>query len=303
MSDNRDKRISDVVGQYLDPNVKFRASLLPLVRMQNDEVKLGLPSALVSMFESFMLPGHVMRGGSFTPEDVTDMAMNVGMMGAPVGVTTAPRGALAMGGAKQLSNNLPMDELSRLSRAKDMGFHTDLFHGTGSDITEFVPQRRGLYLTDQPEIANIYANSASKGSSTSVRAATADAGPNVMPLKLRGEVLEISDLGPDGSHGWSSDNLANALGVRLEDYAAGTRMRDMNNIARERGYSAIKVADMMDLGGIQSQWKLLDPTAVRSRFARFDPDQINSADILSMNPVTATIPGLFNLYNQNRETR
>ena len=302
MSDNKNRSISDMVGQILgiDPTVKYRASMLPLVKTKEDRVELGLPSALVSMFESFMLPGHVVQGGSYTPEDVTNMAMNVGMMGAPVGYATAPRGAFAMSGAKR-SQNLAMDEASRLSRAKDMGFHTDLYHGTGSDITDFQVRRRGLYLTDKPEIADIYANASSNP--VSVRASEPGVGPNVMPLKLRGNVLEISDLGPDMSHGWSSDNLANALGVKLEDYAAGTRMRDMDNLAKSRGYSAIKITDMMDLGGIQSQWRVLDPSAIRSRFATFDPSLKDSTNILSMNPITSSIPGLFNLYNQNRETR
>lgn len=123
--------------------------------------------------------------------------MNVGMMSAPVGYATAPKGALGMGGSKRVFD-LPMDEASRMNRANDMGFsHTDLYHGTGSDITEFIPQRRGVYLTDRPEIANIYAEGSSKNNSIE-RAAN---GPNIMPLKLRGRSFRISDLGPDGTHG------------------------------------------------------------------------------------------------------
>lgn len=297
---NKGRSISDVVGEALglDPTVKYRASMLPLVRTADDKVELGVPSMLADLLGAFMLPGHVAQGGSYTPEDVTNMAMNVGMMGAPVGYATAPKGALGMGGSKRIFD-LPMDEASRMNRANDMGFHTDLYHGTGSDITEFVPQRRGVYLTDRPEIANIYAEGSSKNNS--IRAQTANAGPNIMPLKLRGKVLEISDLGPDGTHGWSSDNLASALGINLEDFPVGSRARDMDALAHTMGYSAIKTKDMMDLGGIQSQWRVLDPTAVRSRFAKFDPSMQNSTKILSMNPATAAIPQLFTYTNQQNQ--
>lgn len=297
--ENKGRSISDVVGEVLglDPTIKYRASMLPLVRTADDKIRLGVPSMLADLLGAFMLPGHVAQGGSYTPDDVTNMAMNVGMMGAPVGYATAPKGALAMGGSNRLTS-LPMDEASRMARAKEMGFHTDLFHGTGSDITEFIPQRRGVYFTDNPDIADIYAQGSTKGRSTSIRAETANAGPNIMPLKLRGKVLEISDLGPDGSHGWSSDNLASALKVNLDDFPVGSRARDMDALAKSQGYTAIRTNDMTDLGGIQSQWRLLDPSAVRSRFATFDPNLKNSANLLSMNPLTAAIPQLFTYTNQ-----
>lgn len=99
--ENKSRSISDVVGEVLglDPTVKHRASMLPLVRTADDKVELGVPSMLADLLGAFMLPGHVAQGGSYTPEDVTNMAMNVGMMGAPVGYATTPKGALAMGGA------------------------------------------------------------------------------------------------------------------------------------------------------------------------------------------------------------
>lgn len=299
---NRDRSISDVVGEVLnlDPNVAYRPMMIPAVKMTDGSVKPGVPSALVELMKAFMLPGHVAQGGSYTPEDVTDMAMNVGMMGAPVGYATAPRGALAMGGSNRI-NNLAMDETSRMARAKDMGFHTDLFHGTASDISAFEPRRRGLYLTDNPDIADIYAQSAGNSAVKNIRAEVSNAGPNIMPLKLRGNVLEVTDLGPDMSHGWSSDNLAAALGVKLEDFPVGTRARDIDALAAQRGYTAIKTKDMLDLGGEQSQWRILDPSAVRSRFAVFDPAQKNSTNLLSINPPTSAIPALFNQYQQSQQ--
>jgi hypothetical protein len=203
-----------------------------------------------------------------------------------------PAGTLGAGPSMaRKASALPMDEASRMARAAKQGYHTDLYHGTGSDISAFERGRRGLYATDRPEIADIYARMSEPGIGRDVRAEIANAGPNVMPLKLRGDVLEISDMGPTGN-GWSTDNLAAALGVDM----GGGRMRhrDLMNIAKERGYTAVKIKDMQDLGGQQDQWSILDPAAIRSRFAAFDPAKRNSTDLLASygpNPLSAALYG------------
>lgn len=64
--------------------------------------------------------------------------------------------------------DLPMDEASRLARAKEMGFDTDTvyYHGTGSNIKEFDPKYVGLgndlygsgfYFTNNKDLADRYA--------------------------------------------------------------------------------------------------------------------------------------------------
>lgn len=85
-----------------DENVKFRPSMIPVVKNQDDTLSFGWPTAAISLAEALALPGHVAKGGSYTPQDVTNMAMNLGMIGAPVGYATAPEGALGMfsGGRK-----------------------------------------------------------------------------------------------------------------------------------------------------------------------------------------------------------
>lgn len=61
------------------------------------------------------LPGHVMRGGEWSPEDVTNMALTVGgSAGAASMAGGVPRGALGMGALKQA--DMPMDEASRMAR-------------------------------------------------------------------------------------------------------------------------------------------------------------------------------------------
>lgn len=202
------------------------------------------------------------------------------LMGMPA-AGVAPAGAVASGAVRRAA--LPMDEASRMARAAE--YHTDLYHGTGADISAFTRGRRGLWATDDPNIANIYAKFSDPAVGRDVRAQAATDGPNVMPLKLRGKVLTISDQKPGtsgGNGGWSTDNLARALGMDPDKLPPGTRYRDLMNEAKDRGYSAVKIEGMSDLGGdMQTQWSILDPSSVRSRFAAFDPAKKDSTDLLA----------------------
>jgi hypothetical protein len=240
-----------------------------------------------------------MRGGQYTPSDVTEMVLNTGLLGS---VATKPAGALASGLARNAAE-LPMDEASRMARAAE--YHTDLYHGTGSDISAFTRGRRGLWATDDPNIANIYAKFSDPAVGRDVRAQAATAYPNVMPLKLRGKVLTISDQKPGtsgGNGGWSKDNLARALGMDPDKLPPGTRYSDLMNEAKNRGYSAVKIEGMSDLGGdMQTQWSILDPSAVRSRFAAFDPAKRDSADLLAG---VAGLPGVASFLDRvNKDSR
>jgi hypothetical protein len=94
MLPKRQQSIDELVSQFLKLNpVQHRSTLLPLVKNEEGNVRLGYPQVAVDMVKSLMLPGHVAQGGAFTDQDVTNMALDVGMMGAPVGMATAPRGS------------------------------------------------------------------------------------------------------------------------------------------------------------------------------------------------------------------
>lgn len=265
------------VSDAIDPvNVARRAGLnLPMAQQAAEAAHFVGPGADIEGMVNDAREGNAAFGrGDLLGAlgGYGSAAMAIPMMALPGSVKDVKAGV------KALSNALPMDEASRMARAAEQGYHTDLYHGTGSDIREFERGRRGLYATDRPNIADIYAKASDPSVGKDVRAQIADAGPNIMPLKLRGKVLEISDIGPTGN-GWSTDNLAAALGV---DMSGGrVRYRDLMDIAKERGYSAVKIKDMQDLGGQQDQWSILDPSALRSRFAAFDPSKIKSKDLLA----------------------
>lgn len=66
----------------------------------------------------------------------------------------------------KFSKPLPMDEASRMGRAREQGFTIDAYHGTSEDISEFAvppPFRAGMrnddavFFTAEPDIANSYA--------------------------------------------------------------------------------------------------------------------------------------------------
>ena len=61
--------------------------------------------------------------------------------------------------------DLPMDEVSRLARAQDLGYEGNLFHGTDADILALDKEKfglgenllgKGFYTTGNPKRANIY---------------------------------------------------------------------------------------------------------------------------------------------------
>jgi hypothetical protein len=187
---------------------------------------------------------------------------------------------------RALGGDLPMDEASRMGRARDMGFDVDnpLYHGGSSDFDEFDPKRR-IYASDDPEIASIYSKIRSdEGGQRHAKftGREVNAGPNIMPLLAKMEnKLTVSDLGPDGSNGWVVDNLEKALGINADNFPVARRYRALQDEAKKQGYSVLEYTDFKDLGGDQTQYIILNPQDIRSKFAKFDPSKADSANILA----------------------
>lgn len=99
-------------------------------------------------------------------------------------------------------DDLPMDQASRMARARDMGFDVDtpLYHGTSETFDAFDPGRvgmasgneghigRGIYLSDDAREAGTYARGE---------------GANIIPAYVRGEGFDLSS----GPYPASQDNL------------------------------------------------------------------------------------------------
>src|SRR4030095_8911340 len=196
------------------------------------------------------------------------------LLGRAIGAADPASQVLARATPTEVPGNRTLDlsHAARMKRAAEQGFDVNrrLYHGTSSDFPEFRVGRRQLYLTDDPQIADIYAMTERGG-------LTPNAGPNVIPVYAKAKKpLVISDLGPDGGNGWSSDNLAAVLGV--DNPGTGTKLIDE---ARRQGYDLIEGRDMSDLGGRQSQFIPLQPSNVRSVHAKFDPRNRESANLLA----------------------
>jgi hypothetical protein len=154
-------------------------------------------------------------------------------------------------------------------RARALGFDWDekLYHGTNSDFPAFEKHPRygaGTYATEDPEIADIYAESERR---------EGNAHPNVLPIVARGRKLTVSDLHPEdpSSGGWFRENMAKATGM--------PKTRRMEERLPHHGYDRLQINDMSDLSGVQTQHMFPDPTVIRSRFAAFDPHRINENDL------------------------
>jgi hypothetical protein len=93
-----DDRVAGLLG--LDPSIQ-RGAILPFGRDASGEMVMAWPEMALDTLKSLMLPGHVVQGGEFTPRDVTEMALDVGMLST---VAPAPAGAKRMFGGISAKN-------------------------------------------------------------------------------------------------------------------------------------------------------------------------------------------------------
>lgn len=178
------------------------------------------------------------------------------------------------------SHALPMDEASRIARARDMGFDispkseaqaamiTDarkmpLYHITGSDVSSFElghdPSSHSgggaIWLRTDPK-TNPAAHQVS-GHSTIY----AD-GANDMPLVISDR---LSPLPTQTMRDMVNNGELNGAFPYVITMAENKKLRDM-------GYGLVHRLNEV---------AVLDPTAIRSRFAAFDPAKADSADLLA----------------------
>ena len=193
--------------------------------------------------------------------------------------------------------DLPMDEASRMARARQMGFDVDtpLYHGTAVDFPAFdrasrgnatsaLSARRATWMADNPDVASGYATFAEGGPvqrliDASNRAemdgdydladelmrqaeqleasATEGAGGNILPLAARRDRLSFDAEGEK---------------YDASDYV----LMDKVSEAQNSGRSGVQINNFVD-NADYSDWTdashvgIFNPRDIRSRFARFDP--------------------------------
>jgi hypothetical protein len=120
-----DDRVAGLLG--LDPSIQ-RGAILPFGRDASGEMVMAWPEMAIDTLKSLMLPGHVMQGGEFTPRDVTEMALDAGMLST---VAPAPAGAKRMFGGIS-AKNAPLDDLAKAEAMEKAGEAADdIWRATG----------------------------------------------------------------------------------------------------------------------------------------------------------------------------
>ena len=260
----------------------------------------GLASALIN----YVGPGADIKGmvddsvetiEALRSGDYPSAAANFGMAAAALPMMFLPGtvGGVKEGvkeGVKGVKNvvkgadELPMDEASRMARAKEMGFDTDAYHGTPAvDIGEF----RGpiTWVSKQPKLASDYATV------KSARDWTSDQRGTVYPLKAKtGRTLDLSSLDANDKVTYSAFFKKAGVEFAPDKYTSvevdgiPQKFKAWNIIntpefadaARTAGFESVAIKE----GGVQTLG-ILDPKNIRSRFAAFDPAKKDSANILA----------------------
>lgn len=149
--------------------------------------------------------------------------------------------------------DLPMDEASRMGRAKDMGFDADapLYHGTKSpdDFAELNPSQRGkigpgVYMTPAPNRASVFA------------------GADQASIMAREQPLTNARVMPLVATNNPADDAARAAARGARDNYEGDHIAAYQDVFDARGFDGVSVQD---------ERTIIDPRNIRSRFARFDP--------------------------------
>lgn len=156
------------------------------------------------------------------------------------------------------SRDLPMDEGSRMERARSMGFDVDtqLYHGTSKDFEEFRPSAfgelgPGVYVSRDPRYVETFAARKSDGGA-------------VLPLFAKKGQWIKSDKYED----LTDELMATGVADRR------TAQKQLSERLQAEGYLGID-------GGGFGQWVVFDPSNIRGKFAKFDPSESSSSKLLA----------------------
>ena len=232
---------------------------------KNDHVLIGESSPSIVSSMGF--------GGSDLPKPV-QRAQAEGYQGTDTGESKEWLSAIRKG--------LRMDTESRMARAREMGFDTDivLYHGTTGDISSFKRSKTGsvgpgIYLTDDAEDAAAFAR-------PDRRPGEAVEGTNIMPLYIkRSDVLPMAPL--------SKDHAA-----RLSKYL-GRQINEGDPVPliglEKKGGSLAEGAEAAGFAGLEhpgrkgaKHYVIFDPANIRSVHAAFDPEKSGSSELLAAVP-------------------
>jgi hypothetical protein len=204
---------------------------------------------------------------------------------------------------------MPMDEASRMARAREMGFDTTVFHGTDAIDRWNVPDRlspdmgrgarhgTGIWTSADNTVANSYAPYRTGANMPLVRRSADDlvydaggdnwarlSGPHDAYYPARDGYVETVDVFDDAS----TNDIARNVRLGSQTTAEDVRLlRDLGVDDVSEGFNGpqgVEFADVRDVGPFRHEMRGqppaaevatnyvdFNPTNIRSRFARFDP--------------------------------
>ena len=137
-----------------------------------------------------------------------------------------------------------------------------LYHGTGSDISEFRPN---TFFSDDPKIAGMYAKSTHR--------AVEGSGPNIMPVNVQLKNPYVFD-----------ENEARkkelSLGKTIApDVPISQRMDETYNRLKAKGHDGVILKNFDDIGGRQTQYIVFEPKTIKSAIGNRGTYDITDPDI------------------------
>jgi hypothetical protein len=243
-------------------------SLLPQPHGSETEVRarLGSPNLMGEHFAptkhtspTFVETAHARQG--FYPRLLYEFKRAQDFLGGPPSIAQGINLAMAaIPGARGRPPRLPMDEASRMARARAMGFYTDmpLYHGTSAEFRAFDPARRGrmtqaesarqgVWLATDPERANWFATAS---------ASRLGGHPQVYPLLHRAQRPATLQLSGHESERQVAATLAHTW---------------------DQGFDAV----LVQLPNRKPTLVVKNEAQLRSPFAAFDPAKRDSRDLLA----------------------
>jgi hypothetical protein len=208
--------------------------------------------------------------------------------------------------AGETGMDLPMDEASRMARAREMGFANEAYHGASSDFQFIDPEMAteksygtGIWFADNPDIAQTYAgNIYDSGQSYPVLINTQNFASSDWRGRPWGDAREETRISFPEQYNRPSQRISDIY----EDWASWASTDNAARAANQGELSGLRVRNVVDVGpyifnrpDLQKRLPetgesiaVFDPTAVRSRFARFDPrlSNLRNLNAANVDPLT-----------------
>ena len=165
--------------------------------------------------------------------------------------------AIQSGSSPVIDRDANLANFLELSKMKQR-----LYHGTGSDISEFRPNS---FFSDDPKIAGMYAKSQHRKVEGS--------GPNIIPVDVQLKNPFIFDENEARKQG---KNFAEII---APDASSKSRHSEALKILKEQGYDGVILKNFDDIGGRQNQYIVFEPAQVKSATGNQGTYDVNESDI------------------------